>query len=124
MGITVLIVDDADFMRAMLRDILEEMGLKVVAEAADAGSALKEYRRLNPHLVMLDTTLPDAEGLEALQGLLASDPQAQIVMVSPLGQRDLVLAAIKAGARDFIIKPFDAPRITATVQHILQTSPA
>ncbi len=124
MGITVLIVDDADFMRAMLRDILEDMGLKVVGEAADAKSALKEYRRLEPDLVMLDTTLPDTDGIEALQGILAANPEAQVVMVSPLGQRDLVLAAIKAGARDFVIKPFDEPRIIATLQHILQTSPA
>ena len=124
MGITVLIVDDADFMRAMLRDILEDMGLKVVGEAADAKSALKEYRRLEPDLVMLDTTLPDTDGIEALQGILAANPEAQVVMVSPLGQRDLVLAAIKAGARDFVIKPFDEPRIIATLQHILQASTA
>ena len=124
MGITVLIVDDADFMRAMLRDILEDMGLKVVGEAADAKSALKEYRRLEPDLVMLDTTLPDTDGIEALQGILAANSEAQVVMVSPLGQRDLVLAAIKAGARDFVIKPFDEPRIIATLQHILQASTA
>ncbi len=124
MGITVLIVDDADFMRAMLRDILEDMGLKIVGEAVDARSALKEYRRLQPNLVMLDTTLPDADDLEALQGILAADPEAQVVMVTPLGQRDLVLAAIKAGARDFVIKPFDEPRIIATLRHILQPGSA
>lgn len=124
MGHTVLIVDDADFMRAMLRDILENMGLKVVAEACDADGAIKEYRRLRPDLVMLDTTLPDADGLEGLTGILASDPEARVVLVASLGQRSLVLSGIKAGARDFIIKPFDEPRVIATVSQLLQGCPA
>jgi len=119
LGHTVLIVDDADFMRAMLRDILENMGLKVVGEAADADGAIREYRRLHPDLTMLDTTLPDADGLEALTGILAADSNAQVVLVAPLGQRSRVLAGIKAGARDFIIKPFDEPRVTATIAELL-----
>ncbi len=120
---TVLIVDDADFMRAMLKDILEGMGLDIVGEACDAESAIQEFRSLHPDLVLLDTTLPDVEGLEALTGILATDPEAQVIMVTPLGQRDTVLAAIKAGARDFIIKPFDEPMVATTIQHTLQTCP-
>jgi len=123
LGHTVLIADDADFMRAMLKDILENMGLRVVAEAADAEETIKEFRRLRPHLVMLDTTLPDTDGLEALAGILAADPDAQVVLVAPLGQRDLVLSGIKAGARDFIIKPFDENRVTATVANLLHDCP-
>ncbi len=122
MGNTVLIVDDAEFMRAMLKDILETMGWDVVAEASDAENAIGEYRRLEPNLVLLDSTLPDANGLEALTGILAADPGAQVIMITPLGQRDMVLAAIKAGARDFIIKPFDEPRVIETIQHIFQPS--
>ncbi|NCQ34963.1 response regulator [bacterium] len=124
MGHTVLIADDADFMRAMLRDILENMGMKVVGEAADAEETIKEFRRLRPQIVMLDITLPDADGLEALTGILTADPEAQVVLVAPLGQRNLVLSGIKAGAKDFIIKPFDENRVAATVANLLQGSPA
>ncbi len=123
MSNTVLIVDDAGFMRTMLRDILEEMGLNVVAEAADGVQAIKEFRRLQPDIVLLDTTLPDTDSLETLAEILTIDPQALVVMITPLGQRNQVLSAIKAGARDFLIKPFDEPRVTATLQHILQTVP-
>jgi len=124
LGHTVLIADDADFMRAMLRDILENMGMKVVGEAADAEETIKEFRRLRPQIVMLDITLPDADGLEALTGILTADPEAQVVLVAPLGQRNLVLSGIKAGAKDFIIKPFDENRVAATVANLLQGSPA
>ena len=112
MSNTVLIVDDAEFMRVMLRDILEDMNLVVAGEAADGQEAVQQYAKLDPDLVLLDITMPNTDGLEALSQILALDPQAQVVMITALGQKQQVLSAIKAGARDFIIKPFDQERVT------------
>lgn len=119
MSNTVLIVDDAEFMRVMLRDILEDMGLTVVGEGADGREAVAQYAKLRPDLVLLDITMPQADGLEALTQILAADPAAQVVMITALGQKQQVLSAIKAGARDFIIKPFDQERVTETIHRLL-----
>lgn len=119
MSNTVLIVDDAEFMRVMLRDILEDMDLVVAGEAADGQEAVRQYAKLDPDLVLLDITMPNTDGLEALSQILALDPQAQVVMITALGQKQQVLSAIKAGARDFIIKPFDQERVTETINRLL-----
>ena len=119
MGPTVLIVDDADFMREMLRDIVGEMSLSIVAEAANGSEAVALYRQLHPDLVLLDITMPVMDGNEALQAILKHDPEANVVMITALGQKDQVLSAIKAGARDFIIKPFDQERVQSTLERIL-----
>ena len=119
MSNTVLIVDDAEFMRVMLRDILEDMNLVVAGEAADGQEAVQQYAKLDPDLVLLDITMPNTDGLEALSQILALDPQAQVVMITALGQKQQVLSAIKAGARDFIIKPFDQERVTETINRLL-----
>jgi len=119
MGHTVLIVDDAAFMRVMLKDILAELGLEVVAEGEDGQEAVDLYRRLRPALVLLDTTMPRLDGIAALREIVAEDPQAQVIMITALGQKEAVLASIKAGARDFVIKPFDQERVQDTVQRVL-----
>jgi len=119
LGPTVLIVDDADFMREMLRDIVGEMSLSIVAEAANGSEAVALYRQLHPDLVLLDITMPVMDGNEALQAILKHDPEANVVMITALGQKDQVLSAIKAGARDFIIKPFDQERVQSTLERIL-----
>jgi two-component system chemotaxis response regulator CheY len=119
MGHTVLIVDDAAFMRVMLKDILAELGLEVVAEGEDGQEAVDLYRRLRPDLVLLDTTMPRLDGIAALREIVAEDPQAQVIMITALGQKEAVLASIKAGARDFVIKPFDQERVQDTVQRVL-----
>ncbi len=124
LGNTILIVDDAEFMRVMLRDIVEGMGLAVVGEAADGHDAISQCRRLQPDLVLLDITMPLLDGTEALQTILQHDPGAQVVMITALGQKEQVLQAIKTGARDFIIKPFDQERVTDTLQRVLATRPA
>ncbi len=115
---TVLIVDDADFMRVMLKEIVEDMGWKVVAEAADGVEAVTAWRRSRPDIVLLDITMPNQDGYQALEAILGEEPQAQVVMISALGQKDQVLAAIKAGARDFIIKPFDHERVQETLARL------
>ncbi len=119
MSNAVLIVDDADFMRMMLRDIVEEMGMKVVAEAVNGQEAIEEFQNKKPDLVLLDITMPVIDGLEALKKILQVDNTANVVMITALGQKDQVLACIKAGARDFIIKPFDQERVTDTLDHLM-----
>lgn len=124
MSYTALIVDDADFMRVMLREILEGMDLNVVGEAADGTEGVQMYRQVNPDLVFMDITMPIQDGIEALTSILEFDPQANVVMITALGQKDQVLRAIKTGARDFIIKPFDQERVENTVQGILAATTA
>jgi len=115
----VLIVDDAEFMRMMLRDIVEDMGMDVVAEAANGLEAFEEYQNKKPDLVLMDITMPGVDGLEALKKILKVDQKANVVMITALGQKDQVLACIKAGARDFIIKPFDQERVVDTLDHLM-----
>ena len=123
MGNTILIVDDAEFMRVMLRDICSDMKLEVVGEAADGEQAVTMYSELSPDLVLMDITMPNLDGTEALQQIIAQDPAAQIVMITAMGQKEQVLTAIKCGARDFIIKPFDQERVTETLSRILSSHP-
>ena len=120
---TILIADDADFMRSMLRQIIEDMGWSVIAEAADGHEAIEKYRTCRPDLVLLDITMPNLDGPEALRSILAENSEAQVVMITALGQKDQVLQAIKAGARDFIIKPFDHDRVADTLERILAPNP-
>ena len=119
MGNTVLIVDDAQFMRVMLREILEDMGLTVTGEASNGVEAIEEYRRSQPDLVLMDITMPTMDGNEALASIMEQNPQALVVMITALGQKDQVLTAIKAGASDFIIKPFDQERVQDTLSRLL-----
>lgn len=123
MGSTVLIVDDAEFMRMMLREIVQEMGLVVVGEAGDGFEAIAAWRRTRPDLVLMDITMPNLDGTEALRAIIDDDPGARVVMICALGQKDQVLAAVKAGARDFIIKPFDHERVQETLGRLLAAAP-
>lgn len=120
---TILIVDDAEFMRVMLRDICTDMNLEVVGEAADGEQAVAMHGELSPDLILLDITMPKLDGTEALKQILSQDPTAQVVMITALGQKEQVLAAIKSGARDFIIKPFDQERVTETLSRIMAPQP-
>lgn len=107
----VLLVDDASFMRLKLKAILTESGHEVVGEAATGKIAIEQYRALKPDVVLMDITMPDMNGLDALKEIKKMDPQAKVVMVSAMGSQDFVLDSIRAGARDFIVKPFDNERI-------------
>ncbi len=120
---TILIVDDAEFMRVMLRDICTDMNLEVVGEAVDGEQAVAMYGELSPDLVLLDITMPKLDGTDALKQILTQDPTAQVVMITALGQKEQVLTAIKSGARDFIIKPFDQERVTETLSRIMAPQP-
>lgn len=119
MSHAVLIVDDAEFTRLQLREIVQDLGWTVVAEAGDGRVAVDLCANLRPDLVLLDITMPTMDGNEALANILQRDPAMKVVMITALGQKEQVLTAIKLGARDFIIKPFDNERVAATLTRLL-----
>ena len=115
----VLIVDDAAFMRMMIKDILEKNGYEIVGEAPNGAVAVEMYQKEKPDVVTMDITMPDMDGIEAVKNIRANDPNAKIIMCSAMGQQSMVMDAIKAGARDFIVKPFQADRVLEAVQKVV-----
>ena len=118
MALRVMIVDDALFMRNMLKDIFVRAGYEVVAEAEDGEVAIERYSEVKPDLVTMDIVMPRKSGVEALQDIMASDPDARVIMVSALGQDSLVLEAVESGAKDFIVKPFKEEKVLEIVKRI------
>jgi two-component system, chemotaxis family, chemotaxis protein CheY len=114
----ILVVDDAAFMRMRCSKLLSDNGFEV-AEAADGEEAIERYKEHRPDGVLMDITLPNMDGLSALQQLLKVDPGARIAMVTAMGQQSMVMEALKTGARDFVVKPFDAERLLAAVRKIM-----
>jgi len=112
----VLIVDDAAFMRMMIKDILEKNGYQVVGEASNGLKAVEIYKAEKPDVVTMDITMPDMDGIEAVKAIKASDPAAKIIMCSAMGQQTMVMDAIRSGARDFIVKPFQAERVLEAIR--------
>ncbi len=110
----VLIADDAAFMRMKSANLVKELGHEVL-EAADGREAVALYKQHRPDAVLLDITMPVMDGMEALREILAVDPNAKVAMVTALGQQQIIMDAIKSGARDFVVKPFDAERIQAAL---------
>ena len=115
----ILVVDDAAFMRMMLKDILTKGGYEVCGEAADGIEALAKYNELKPDLVTLDITMPNKDGIAALKDIKAADPSALCVMCSAMGQQSMVIEAIQSGAKDFIVKPFQAERVLEAVKKVV-----
>lgn len=116
----ILIVDDAEFMRMMIKDTLSKNGYNDLYEACDGIQAVESYKSINPDLVLMDFTMPNKDGLEALKEIRKSDPYAKVIMTSAMGQESLVIKAIKAGAKDFIVKPFKPERLLKTVNGIIR----
>jgi two-component system chemotaxis response regulator CheY len=116
---TVLICDDAVFMRTMLSDILSQAGFSVVGQAQSGEEAVAKYKELQPDLVTMDIVMPDMGGIEAVRKIMAEHPDARILMCSAMGQQSLVVEAIQAGARDFVVKPFQPSRVLEAVQRVL-----
>jgi len=114
----VLIVDDALFMRHLLRDIFSSAGWDVVGEAANGNEALQQYQELRPNLVTMDIVMPERSGIDALQDILALDSDAVVIMCSALGQESMVMEAIHNGAKDFIVKPFQQEQVLEIVSRI------
>jgi two-component system, chemotaxis family, chemotaxis protein CheY len=119
MSQTVLICDDAIFMRTMIGDILKQAGFDVVGEAETGVQAVEKYRQLKPDLVTMDIVMPDMGGIDAVREIVKEDPSARILMCSAMGQQALVIEAIQAGARDFVVKPFQPSRVLEAVQRVL-----
>ena len=115
----VLIVDDAAFMRMMIKDILEKNGFDVVGEASNGIKAVEMYKAEKPDVVTMDITMPDMDGIEAVKAIKIFDPAAKIIMCSAMGQQSMVMDAIRAGARDFIVKPFQSDRVLAAIKKVL-----
>jgi two-component system chemotaxis response regulator CheY len=115
----VLVVDDAAFMRKMVTDALSGGGHEVVGEAGNGIEAVERYQQLRPDVTTLDITMPEKDGLAALQEIIAADPGAKIVMCSALGQESKVLESIKLGAKDFVVKPFQPDRVLSAIEKAL-----
>ena len=119
MGHTVLVCDDAIFMRTMISDILLQSGFEVVGEAETGLQAVEKYQQLRPDLVTMDIVMPEMGGIDAVRHITNLDANARILMCSAMGQQALVVEAIQAGARDFVVKPFQPSRVLEAVQRVL-----
>ena len=115
----ILLVDDAAFMRKVIKDTLSKAGYTDLHEAVDGADAVEKYNSLKPDLVLMDITMPNMDGLEALKAIRAADGNANVVMCSAMGQETMVIDAIRSGAKDFIVKPFKPDRVLKTVSTIL-----
>ena len=119
MGKNILICDDAAFMRMMIKDILTKNGYNVVGEAENGVKAIEMYKETKPDLVLMDITMPEMDGIGALKGIRSEDPNANVIMCSAMGQQAMVIESIQAGAKDFIVKPFQADRVLEAVKKVI-----
>lgn len=121
MAVSILIVDDAIFMRKMIGDILKKEGYEICGEAEDGIEAIEKYKELKPDLVTMDIIMPDMSGIDAVQEIVKNDSNAKILMVSAMGQQSLVVEAIQKGAKDYVIKPFQPSRVIEAVERVLRS---
>lgn len=119
MAKSVLVVDDASFMRMMIKDILTKNGFDVVGEAENGQIAVQKYKELSPDIVTMDITMPEMDGIQALKSIREIASDAKVIMCSAMGQQAMVIEAIQSGARDFIVKPFDADRVVEAINKVL-----
>ena len=119
MAKNVLICDDAAFMRMMIKDILSKNGYNVAGEAENGARAVEKYAEVKPDLVLMDITMPEMDGIQALKKIKEGDPGAKIIMCSAMGQQAMVIESIQAGAKDFIVKPFQADRVLEAVKRVI-----
>ena len=119
MAKNILICDDAAFMRIMIKDILTKNGYNVVGDAENGAKGVEKFNELKPDLVLMDITMPEMDGIAALKAIKANDPGASVIMCSAMGQQAMVIESIQAGAKDFIVKPFQADRVLEAVQKVV-----
>ena len=119
MGKNIMICDDAAFMRMMIKDILTKNGYNVVGEAENGAVAVEKYSELKPDLVLMDITMPEMDGIQALKKIREKDGNASVIMCSAMGQQAMVIESIQAGAKDFIVKPFQADRVIEAVKKVV-----
>lgn len=113
-----MVVDDAVFMRMTIRKMIETEGYEVVGEAGNGVEAVQRYMEVQPDVVMLDITMPEMNGIDALKRIKEFDPKAKVIMCSAMGQQVMVAQAIQSGAKDFIVKPFEKDRVLAALQRV------
>jgi len=118
-GKNILLVDDAAFMRMMLKDILIKNGYNVVGEAENGAKAVEKFKEIKPDLVIMDITMPEVDGIQAAKAIKAVDGNALIIMCSAMGQQAMVIESIQAGARDFIVKPFQPDRVLEAIKKVI-----
>lgn len=116
----IMVVDDAAFMRMMIKDILTKSGYEVVAEAGDGQEAIEKYKEHRPDLVTMDITMPEMDGITSLKKIREFDAQAKVIMCSAMGQQAMVIDAIQAGAKDFLVKPFQSDRVIEAINKTLE----
>ena len=116
--LTFVVVDDAVFMRTVLKKMLEEASYRVVGEAGNGLEAIEVAKRFQPDIMTLDITMPEMDGLQAIDGILAVSPHTKIIMCSAMGQQSRVVEAIKKGAKDFIVKPFEKARVIQAIENV------
>ena len=119
MAKNILICDDAAFMRMMIKDILTKNGYNIAGEAENGAKAVEKYNELKPDLVLMDITMPEMDGIQALKKIKETDPNASVIMCSAMGQQAMVIESIQSGAKDFIVKPFQADRVLEAVQNVV-----
>lgn len=119
MAKSILIVDDASFMRMMIKDTLTKNGFNVIGEAENGQIAVQKYKELSPDLVTMDITMPEMDGIQALKSIREITPDAKVIMCSAMGQQAMVIEAIQAGAKDFIVKPFQPDRVLEAVKKVI-----
>ena len=119
MAKNILICDDAAFMRMMIKDILTKNGYNIAGEAENGAKAVEKYNELKPDLVLMDITMPEMDGIQALKKIKETDPNASVIMCSAVGQQAMVIESIQSGAKDFIVKPFQADRVLEAVQKVV-----
>ena len=119
MGVRVLIVDDAAFMRMMIKNILSKAGYDIVGEAENGVQAIAKYKDLTTDLVTMDITMPEMDGITAVKEIMSINGAAKVIMCSAMGQQAMVIDAIQAGAKDFIVKPFQPNRVLEAVQKVV-----
>ena len=119
MAKNILICDDAAFRRMMIKDILTKNGYNIAGEAENGAKAVEKYNELKPDLVLMDITMPEMDGIQALKKIKETDPNASVIMCSAMGQQAMVIESIQSGAKDFIVKPFQADRVLEAVQKVV-----
>jgi two-component system chemotaxis response regulator CheY len=119
MGKKILLVDDAAFMRMMIKDILVKNGYEVVGEAENGAKAIEKYKELMPDLVVMDITMPELDGIQAVREIKKINNDSKVIMCSAMGQQAMVIESIQAGARDFIVKPFQADRVLEAIKKVI-----
>ena len=117
---TVLLADDLAFIKMVQKDVLEVNGYQVIGDAKDGVEVIEKYKQLHPDVVVMDITMPKMDGLNALKAIKNIDPGARVIICSALGQQQLIIEAIKNGAKDFVVKPFKPARLAAAIQKALK----